>query len=132
MRHHLAGLVLLPLAASAAAPDAGGLVGFGVKRCEAFTAAARSADRGEDTGILELRRYADWIAGFVSGVNLATGDDLLRNLQLDGAVRRITLHCADHPGEDVFTAVRTVLRSLQAPERDDAPPPAAKHPATKR
>ncbi len=131
MRPFLAGLIALALAGPTAAADTGGLVGVGVKRCEGLTAAARGADRGEDEGILELRRYSDWVAGFVSGLNLATSDDLLRQLSLDGAMRRIALHCADHPDEEVFTAVRTVLRALQSPEREDDPP-GKRQPATRR
>lgn len=131
MRPILAGLIALAIAAHPAGADTGGLVGSGVKRCDGLTAAARGADRGEDEGVLELRRYSDWIAGFVSGLNLATGEDLLRHLSLDGAVRRIALHCADHPEEDVFSAVRTVLRALQSPEREDEPP-GRRQPATRR
>lgn len=127
----LAGLIALAIAAPPAGADTGGLVGVGLKRCEGLTAAGRSADRGEDAGILELRRYADWVAGFVSGLNLATGEDLLRGLQLDGALRRVALHCADHPDEEFFTAVQTVLRALQAPEREDEPA-GRRPPATRR
>jgi len=130
MRPFLAGIIAFALAAPAAGADSGGLVGVGVKRCEGLTAAAGGADRGEEEGVLDLRRYSDWVAGFVSGLNLATGEDLLRQLSLDGAMRRIALHCADRPDEEVFAAVRTVLRALQSPEREDAPhdkgPPAAR------
>lgn len=132
MRPLLPCLLSMGLALPALAGESGGLVGVGVKRCEALTVAARGADRGEDEGVLELRRYSDWVGGFVSGLNLATGEDLLRNLQLAGAMRRVALHCADHPDEDVFTAVQTVLRGLQAPERDDSPQPGGKRPAPKR
>jgi hypothetical protein len=131
MRPLLAGLVSLALAMPAVGADSGGLVGVGVKRCEGLTAAAGGADRGEVEGVLELRRYSDWVAGFVTGLNLATGEDLLRQLSLDGAMRRIALHCADHPDEEVFTAVRTVLRALQSPEREDEPP-GKRQPATRR
>lgn len=121
MHRILAAFLLIVAVPAAAGGDAGGLVGVGVKRCEALTTAARGADRGEDEGILDLRRYGDWLAGFVSGINLATGEDVLRNLQLDGAMRRVAIHCGDHPDDDVLTAVRTVLRALQAPEADDRP-----------
>lgn len=100
------------------AGEAGGLVGVGVKSCDDLTAAARSADRGEDLGILRLRGYENWAAGFASGLSFAAGQDLLRNVPFDGFMRRVRLHCADNPRDDVFTAVNSVMRLLNAPEKD--------------
>ena len=100
------------------AADAGGLIGVGVKACDGLSVAEVSARRGEDLGILELRRYEDWAAGFVSGLNLAAGRDLLRNVPFAGFMRRVGQHCGDHPRDDVFTAVNEVLRQLNAPEKD--------------
>lgn len=102
----------------AAAADAGGLIGVGVKSCDDLTVAEVSAKRGDDLGVLALRRYEDWAAGFVSGLNLAAGRDLLRNVPFAGLMRRVTQHCGDHPRDDVFTAVNGVLRQLNAPEKD--------------
>jgi hypothetical protein len=113
-----AAVLVAAFAATASAGETGGLVGVGVKSCEDLTAAARGADRGEDLGILRLRGYEDWAAGFVSGLSLAAGQDLLRNVPFDGFMRRVRLHCADNPRDDVFTAVNGVLRQLNAPEKD--------------
>ena len=98
--------------------EAGGLVGVGVKSCDDLNAAQRSAERGEDLGILALRRYQDWAAGFASGLSFAAGQDLLRSVPFEGFMRRVALHCADNPRDDVFTAVNNVMRLLNAPEKD--------------
>lgn len=102
----------------ARAADVGGLIGVGVKYCDDLNVAAASAKRGEDLGVLDLRRYDDWAAGFVSGLNLAAGRDLLRNVPFAGFMRRVAQHCGDHPRDDVFTAVNGVLKQLNAREKD--------------
>jgi hypothetical protein len=102
----------------AASADAGGLIGMGVRSCDDFSLADVSAGRGDDLGVLALRRYEDWAAGFVSGLNLAAGRDLLRNVPFAGFMRRVAQHCADHPRDDVFTAVNGLLRQLNAPEQE--------------
>lgn len=112
----LAAVLVCPHGALAA--DAGGLVGMGVMSCDDLSLAGRSAGRGDDLGILALRRYEDWAAGFVSGLNLAAGRDLLRNVPFDGFMRRVEQHCDDHPRDDVFTAVNAMLRQFNAPEQD--------------
>jgi hypothetical protein len=114
----VAAVLLATVAAATSAAETGGLVGVGVKSCDDLTAAARGADRGEDLGILRLRGYEDWAAGFASGLSFAAGQDLLRNVPFDGFMRRVRLHCADNPRDDVFTAVNSVMRQLNAPEKD--------------
>ena len=121
--HRLAGVLIrttlgvaLWWSSGARAEDAGGLIGMGVKSCDDLSLADVSAGRGDDLGVLALRRYEDWAAGFVSGLSLAAGRDLLRNVPFGGFMRRVSQHCADHPRDDVFTAVNSLLRQLNAPE----------------
>lgn len=102
----------------AASADVGGLIGMGVRSCDDLGLADVSARRGDDLGVLALRRYEDWAAGFVSGLSLAAGRDLLRNVPFAGFMRRVAQHCADHPRDDVFTAVNGLLRQLNAPEQE--------------
>ncbi len=110
----------LAAAPALAIPDSpGGLIGEGVKRCEALNAALRGVSKGEDRAALQLRRFEDWTAGFVSGVNLATGEDFSRGVDIPGIVRRIGVHCEDHPTDDVFTALRLVLKALEPPATKD-------------
>ena len=106
----------LCIAPTTRAEDAGGLIGMGVRACDDLSLAEVSAGRGDDLGVIALRRYEDWAAGFVSGLSLAAGRDLLRNVPFAGFVRRVGQHCADHPRDDVFTAVNKILRDLNAPE----------------
>jgi hypothetical protein len=91
---------------------------MGVRSCDDLSLADVSAGRGDDLGVLALRRYEDWAAGFVSGLSLAAGRDLLRNVPFGGFMRRVSQHCADHPRDDVFTAVNSLLRQLNVPEPD--------------
>jgi hypothetical protein len=106
----------LVAAPTGGAEDAGGLIGMGVRSCDDLGLAEVSAGRGDDQGVLTLRRYDDWAAGFVSGLSLAAGRDLLRNVPFGGLMRRVGAHCADHPRDDVLTAISAVLKDLNAPE----------------
>lgn len=87
------------------------LWGYGVKGCDAFLAAAEGAAGSEASG-LEYRRYEDWLTGFVSGLDLATGMDVLRGADIDTALRRIRAYCGGHREEDFFTATMDLLRML--------------------
>jgi hypothetical protein len=115
-RHRFA----LPLAAlvlalsgvpAAAAPP---LWGLGVKGCDAFLTTAKGWDQGVDRDIAEYSRYQDWLAGFVSALNLATGDDVLRGAGIDGAMRKVRTYCTAHHEADFFNATMGFVRSLSS------------------
>jgi hypothetical protein len=109
----------LAVASAPAFPGSpGGLIGEGVKRCETLNAALRGASKGEDRAVYQLRRFEDWTAGFVSGLNLAAGEDFSHGVDIPGIVRRVGVHCEDHPTDDVFTALRLVLKALEPPAND--------------
>ena len=88
------------------------LWGYGVKSCDAYAAAWTGREAGVDTGIAEYRRYRDWLGGFVSGLNLATGRDVLAGVDLERALGRIHLYCDDHRKDDFFTATMDFVREL--------------------
>ncbi len=88
------------------------LWGYGVKGCGDFLAAAEGAAAGSEASGLEYRRYEDWLTGFVSGLDLATGMDVLRGADIDTALRRIHAYCGGHREEDFFTATMDLLRML--------------------
>jgi hypothetical protein len=67
---------------------------------------------GAEEDIAAYRRYRDWLSGFVSGLNTATGMDVLAGVDVEGALRRIYLYCEDHHRDDVYTAVRELVRQL--------------------
>ena len=104
------GLILLPLGAPRTA-EGPILWGYGVKGCRDFLNVA-PAPGAEAIGNDELLRYREWLAGLVSGLNLATGLDVLKGAELDAALTRIRIHCESHPQDDFFNASLALLRSL--------------------
>ena len=90
------------------------LWGLGVKGCESFLATAKGWDQGVDSDIADYSRYQDWLSGFVSGLNLATGDDVLRGAGIDGAMRQVRTYCGAHREADFFNATMGFVRSLSS------------------
>jgi hypothetical protein len=50
--------------------------------------------------------------GGQTGLNLATGKDVLRGADINGAMGRIRAHCGGHPKDDFFTATMDLVRML--------------------
>ena len=86
--------------------------GYGVKTCAAFNTAVKGRDAGEDLQDLEYLRYKDWLTGFVTGLNLSLGKDVLVGADIDGALNRIGAWCKGHEKEDFFTASMDLVRML--------------------
>jgi hypothetical protein len=86
--------------------------GYGVQTCGAFASAAEGRARGEELQTRDYRRYEDWLTGFVTGLNLATGQDVLVGADIDGAMKRILAHCRGHQEQDFFTAAMDLVRML--------------------
>jgi hypothetical protein len=110
----LTGPVMAARPKAAAPVDAPPLWGLGVKGCDAFLTTAKGWDQGVDADIAEYSRYQDWISGFVSGLNLATGDDVLRGAGIDGAMRQVRAYCTSHREADFFNATMGFVRSLSS------------------
>ena len=110
------GLTLTPLAPRFAAAEGPRLWGYGVKGCPELIAAVPAAG-AEVAGNVEYPRYREWLAGLVSGLNLATGLDVLKGAELEAALTRIRAHCQDHPQDDFFNASLALLKSLGAVPR---------------
>lgn len=104
------GMVLQP-ASPISAAEGPMLWGYGVKGCQEFLRVAPGAG-GAAAGEAELLRYREWLAGLVSGLNLATGLDVLKGAELDAALTRIRIHCESHPQDDFFNASLALLKSL--------------------
>jgi len=100
--------LLTPAANSARAEKMPPIWGYGVKSCSQYLAAG-DADGG---GRAELLRYEDWLTGLVSGLNLATGMDVLKGVDIDTALRRIRAHCRGNKKDDFFTAAMDLVRML--------------------
>ncbi len=104
-------LTLAPLSLRWAAAEGPTLWGYGVKSCQEFVAAAPAAG-AEAVGNAEFPRYREWLAGLVSGLNVATGMDVLKGAELEAALTRIRAHCQDHPQDDFFNASLVLVKSL--------------------
>jgi hypothetical protein len=88
------------------------LWGYGIKTCDQYLAAATGNEAGDDLLVWEYRRYEDWLTGFISGLNLATGKDVLEGADIDSAMRRIRAWCGGHQKEDFFAATMDLVRML--------------------
>lgn len=88
------------------------LWGYGVKPCSAFLATAPRDAISTSIADEDYLRYREWLAGLVTGLNLATGRDVLRDAELDAAMPRIRAICKDHPEDDFFNASLRLVRSL--------------------
>jgi hypothetical protein len=88
------------------------LWGYAVKSCADYLAAVEADAAGTEVAAWELRRYEDWLTGIVSGLNLATGKDVLVGADIQSALRRIGAYCRGHPQDDFFTATMDLVRSL--------------------
>ncbi len=88
------------------------LWGYGIKSCDHYAQAWAGRVAGAEEAIAEYRRYEDWLTGFTSGLNLATGVDVLAGVEIEAALRRIHLYCDDHRKEDFFTATMDLVKLL--------------------
>lgn len=111
----VAGARVLALALGCWAASAVGgpsLWGYGVKPCGAYVAAAPGEGVPDAVGGADYTRYREWLAGLVSGLNLATGRDVLAGADLEAALSRIRAYCRDRPDEDFFNSSMALIRSL--------------------
>jgi hypothetical protein len=93
--------------------QAGELLGYGVRSCEDYQKAHAGWEKNDAKAVLEYFHYQDWLAGFISGLNYASGDDQLRGVGIPGVMRRNLIHCEERPGDDFFTATMVLLRGLK-------------------
>jgi len=93
------------------------LLGYGTKMCDLYVIVYEGWDMGLEEQIEEYLHFRDWLTGFVSGLSLSMGSDVLRGVAVQGAMRRIQLHCEEHPTEDFFTAAFTLIKTLDKLER---------------
>ena len=120
---------LLTLAVALSLPIAGwaqgertvapALWGHGVKSCSAYLAAMPGPNTPVELASEEYLRYRQWLAGLVSGLNLAVGRDVLKGAELDAAMPRIAAICKEQPEADFFNASLRLIRSLGQLQRKD-------------
>ena len=102
---------------SALAAGAPVLWGAGVKPCTDFLAVAPADATAQAIAGEGYRRYQEWLSGLVTGLNLATGRDVLKGAELDAAMIRIRANCERHPTDDFFNAAMRLVRSLGDPNK---------------
>ena len=100
-------LLLLALSAPAQAEKLPPIWGYGVQSCTAFLQAAEEKAQGR-----EYQRYEDWLTGLITGLNLATGQDVLIGLNMKSALQRIQVHCQGHKEQDFFNAAMDLIRTI--------------------
>lgn len=88
------------------------LWGAGVKPCSDFLATAPADATAQAIAGESYRRYQEWLSGLITGLNLATGRDVLKGAELDAAMIRIRANCERHPTDDFFNAAMRLVRSL--------------------
>lgn len=86
--------------------------GYGVKRCEDFLGAVADKERGSQEASVEYIRYQEWLAGLVTGLSLATAQDVLKGTELDKAMESIGKNCRSSPEDDFFKASMDLIRAL--------------------
>ncbi len=100
------------------ADDAPVLWASGVKPCSDFLAIAPPDVTVQAIGGESYRHYREWLAGLVTGLNLATGRDVLKGADLDAAMIRIRANCERNPREDFFNASMRLFNALGDPDGD--------------
>ena len=95
--------------------------GYGVKACSAYIYTYQGFEKGDARQSIEYYHYRDWLAGMVTGLSLATGEDVMYGVELDGAMRRLNILCDEHPKDDFFSATMEYLDMLKTPGVDYVP-----------
>lgn len=87
------------------------LWGYGVRSCADYLRAYEATESAKPT---DYQRYEDWLTGFISGLNLALGEDVLNGSGITAAMERAREHCEGNPGDDFFTATMGLVRQLSS------------------
>lgn len=105
-------LLLLLAAAPVGAQEPPRVWDFGVKSCRDYLSTFERQIAGEQTAIADYVRYRSWLSGLVTGLSLATGMDVLKGVEPEGAMRRIQVNCDERPEDDFFNASMALIRQL--------------------
>ena len=107
----LSAIFLAGASASATAEisDRGRLgIGQGANSCWAWT-------RSQEAKASAQGLYAQWVAGFVSGVNWDTDEpDILAEMDVDGLVAWVDSYCKANPLAKVTTGAAMLVQELRA------------------
>ncbi len=98
------------------AQESPALQGFGVRSCDDLALSEQQWEKGEDEGALAYMRLQEWMAGFVSALSLATGEDVTRGAGSEGMVRQVVDFCRrpENRDQDVFSATMQLIQERRA------------------
>ncbi len=99
-------LALISTVDAAAAPVA---IGIGAGSCQRLLETLRLADQGKVRAVANELRYRSWMAGFVSGLSVAGGEDVSRGVPLEGLMRQLRFRCQRHPGHGIAETATGLL-----------------------
>jgi hypothetical protein len=107
---------LMGLYTNSYAEGAPALQGFGVRSCDYLALSEQRWEKGEDEGALAYLRLQEWMAGFVSALSLATGNDVTKGAGTEGMVRQVVEFCrrAENRDQDVFSATMSLIQERSA------------------
>ncbi len=106
-------LILLLLSTSVQAESITPKVwGYGTKSCSSYVAAYKEKETGNQDKVWEYFRFRDWLTGYISGLTMATGIDVMQGVDPKSAMRRIHLICEEDLGKDFFGATMEFLRVI--------------------
>ena len=107
---------LMGLYTNSSAEGAPALQGFGVRSCDYLALSEQRWEKGEDEGALAYLRLQEWMAGFVSALSLATGNDVTKGAGTEGMVRQVVEFCrrAENRDQDVFSATMSLIQERSA------------------
>lgn len=91
------------------------LQGFGVRSCDYLSLSELRWDEGQEEGAVAYMRLQEWLSGFISGLTLATGEDVTKGAGTEGMLREVVEFCRqqENRDQDVFGAVMTLIRQRQ-------------------
>lgn len=84
-----------------------------MKSCEEYRKAYKGWEKEEAAAVIEYQRFSDWLTGFVSGMGLATGADVMRGISIDSILRRNQVFCTENTESDFFNATMELLKELK-------------------
>ena len=98
------------------------LYGFGVRSCDYLALSEMRWEQGEDEGALAYMRLGEWMAGFVSALSLATGEDVTQGAGAEGMVSQVVDYCRRQENRDldVIGATMELIRTRR-PDAADGP-----------
>lgn len=88
------------------------LHGYGGQECGRFLETRSQAEQGVARAVFDELAYSQWLAGLVSGLSLASGEDVLHGADVEGLMRRVQRHCEDDLSLNVMDAALAHIRDL--------------------